>query len=84
MSELSPEGGSEGYGGCDDDVKSLDESVDGMMSVMAGLGSKAQRPAQFFLGTVLAGSQEGKKGDIVVMLTEDLQTYYLICKVVAL
>ena len=51
MSELSPEGGSEGYGGCDDDVKSLDESVDGMMSVMAGLGSKAQRPAQFFLGT---------------------------------
>ena len=25
-----------------------------------------------------------KKGDIVVMLTEDLQTYYLICKVVAL
>ena len=171
MSELSPEGGSEGYGGCDDDVKSLDESVDGMMSVMAGLGSQVQRPAQFFLGTVLAGSQEGlkvacngleldrediwinetlkrdytyqvsldgrtgrffqlsgtlsgpvtcpapgcapklgsvtgggldsqeasmdkqdlkrlefalKKGDIVVMLTEDLQTYYLICKVVAL
>ena len=60
MSELSPEGGSEGYGGCDD-VKSLDESVDGMMSVMAGLGSQTQRPAQFFLGTVLAGSQEGLK-----------------------
>lgn len=26
-----------------------------------GLGGQAQRPAQFFLGTVLAGSQEGLK-----------------------